>query len=103
MVVSIKDTSTLFQMEVCITPLIGFNDFCAWLVVFGDLVDCLVPPWATLINQPSFTFDFQLNILFQITLLYPSLLLAIKLPSVYYCLSVQVAYRRSILQYLMVL
>ena len=29
--------------------------------VFGDLVDCLVPPWATLIDQPSFTFDFQPN------------------------------------------
>ena len=56
----------------------------------------LVAHWPALIDQPSFIFDFQLNLFFHVTLLYSNLFtyLVIKLPLVYYLFSDQVTSRR---------
>lgn len=93
---------TEVRLRVCVALFFVFwawpfwpDEFCAWLgcfLVIWPIV--LVAPWPALIDQPSFTFDFQLNLFFQITLLYSRLFtfLAIKLPSVYYLLCDQVTY-----------
>ena len=63
-------------------------------VFFCDLGACFSHALARLYPPTSFTFDFQLNLFYQVTLLYSSLFtfFVIKLPSVYYliCLSDQV-------------